>query len=197
MGMFDWFEPRPPVPCPRCNSTLAGWQGKDGPCELFEWVQGCASPARQLVDAERSLTDSARAALRLPDTFELHTACDNCKTWVKALGSCERDVWTRTSLLHPLERPGLPEDWMPLPADDARDTLAELRREIPAGHVLADRKLFPVARHRGRDDVLLRTSGPDPTLWVVHLTWRTESDPAWPHARSFHDVAAFVADADE
>lgn len=193
MGMFDWYEPRPPLQCPHCNATLTGWQGKHGPCDLFEWVQGWAAPARHLVDDQWSASDSARAGLRLPDAFELHTACDACKTWVEALGSCERDTWTRTSLLHPLERPGLPEDWMPLRSDDARDTLAELRREIPTGHILANRKLFPVARHRGRDDVLIRTSGPEPTLWLVHLTWRTESNPEWPHTRSFHDLAEFVA----
>jgi len=195
--MFDWYEPRPAVQCPRCDATLAGWQGKDGPCDLFEWVQGSASPARQLVDDEWSASDSARARLHLPDAFELHTACDACKIGVEALGSCEDGVWTRVSLLHPLEPPGLPEDWMPLHGDDARRTLAELRREIPAGHVLADRKLFPVARHRGRDDVLIRTTGPDPTLWVVHLTWRTESDPQWPHTRAFRNVAELAAHDDE
>ena len=196
MGMFDWYEPQPPVKCPHCDSTLSGWQGKDGPRGLFEWVQGCAAPARQRVDDEWAATDLARAALRLPEAFEVYTECAACKTWVRALGSCEHDVWTRVALLHPLEQPGLPEGWMPLPADDAHDTRAELLREIPTGHVLAGRKLFPIAR-RSSDDVLIRTTGPDPTLWEVHMTWRNETDPQWPRARSFRDVAELAADQDE
>jgi hypothetical protein len=105
-------------------------------------------------------------------------------------------VWSRLDLLHPLEKPGLPEDWMALRGDDALSTLAELRREMPTGHVLAGRRLFPVARHRGSDDVLLRTTGSDARLWLVHLTWRVESDPSWPHAQAFRDVAEFVREQD-
>ena len=52
MGMFDWYVPRPAVACPCCATLLSGWQGKSGPCSLFEWVQGVAPPARQLVDEE-------------------------------------------------------------------------------------------------------------------------------------------------
>jgi hypothetical protein len=196
MGMFDWYKPRPQVKCPRCDSTLAGWQGKSGPCGLFEWVQGVASPARQLVDDDCAATVEVREATRLPDDFRIYTFCNPCQTLVEALGSCERGVWIRVDLLHPLESPGLPEEWMPLRGDDGHHTLAELRREIPNGHVLADRKLFPVARHRGRDDVLLRTIGPDAQLWLVHLTWRPETDPLWPRARPFRTVAEFVAEQD-
>jgi hypothetical protein len=85
---------------------------------------------------------------------------------------------------------------MPLRGDDASNTLAELRREMPASHILATRKLFPVARHRGRDDVLVRTIGPDAKLWLVHLTFRIESDPQRPRARSFEDFPSFIADQD-
>ena len=90
----------------------------------------------------------------------------------------------------------MPDGWMALRGDESVNVLAEVHREIPPGHVLAGRKLFPVARHRGRDDVLLRTIGTDAKLWEVHLTWRTETDPEWPRARPFEDVAAFVADQD-
>jgi hypothetical protein len=137
-----------------------------------------------------------RDAARLPDDFEIHTSCEACKTWVEALGSCDLGVWVRVDLTHPLEKPGLPEDWMPLRGDDPLDQLAELRREIPTGHVLAGRRLFLIARHRGRDDALLRTTGPDAMLWVVHLTWRVETDPKWPRAKPFRSVAEFVADQD-
>lgn len=194
MGMFDWYEPRPAVNCPSCGSPLAGWQGKSGPCCLFQWVQGSLSPTTQLVDDDVACSDAVREATRLPDDFEIHTECDSCKTWVEAQGSCERGVWTRVDLLHPLEQPGLPDWWMPLRGDDSRNTLAELRREMPPGHVLATRKLFPVARHRGRDDVLLRTIGIDAQLWLVHLTWRPETDPQRPRARPFRNLAEFIAE---
>ena len=196
MGMFDWYEPRPALSCPSCGSVLTGWQGKSGPCALFQWVQGCASPTAQLVDDDAACSDSFRDAARLPEDFELHTSCDSCETWIDAVGSCERGVWTRVDLLHPLEQPGLPDDWMPLRGDESLNALAELRREMPTGHVLATQKLFPIARHRGRDDVLLRTIGTDAKLWLVHLTWRPETDPKWPSARSFRDVAEFVAEQD-
>lgn len=193
MGMFDWYEPRPAIICPRCGAALSGWQGKCGPCALFEWVQGLAWPARQLVDDECAASDLVRSATRLPDEFDVYTSCNACKVWVEALGSCDQGIWTRVDLLHPLEPPGLPEEWMPVRGDDALGVAAELRREIPTGHVLFARNLFPVGRRRDRDDVLLKTIGPEGKLWVVHLTWRTETDPRWPSARSFRDVAEFVA----
>lgn len=196
MGMFDWFEPRPALSCPSCGSVLAGWQGKSGPNCLFNWVQGRASPPTQLVDDDAACSDSVREAARLPEDFEIHTSCESCKTWVDAVGSCERGVWTRVDFLHPLEQPGLPDDWMPLLGDESLNALAELRREMPTDHVLAAQKLFPIARHRGRDDILVRTVGTDAKLWLVHLTWRPETDPTWPRARSFRDVADFVAEQD-
>jgi len=85
---------------------------------------------------------------------------------------------------------------MPLRGHDALNTLAELRREIPARHVLAERRLFPIARHRERDAVLLRTVGTDAKLWLVYLTWKIELDPSRPPTRSFQSVADFVADQD-
>jgi len=196
MGMFDWYEVQPGLSCPSCGAKLSEWQGKSGPCALFRWGLGHAAPVAQLVDDDVACSEDVRETARLPDDFEIHTSCPSCKTWIEALGSCEAGVWTRVDLLYPLEKPGLTEDWMPLRGDDSLNTLAELRREIPSGHVLAGRKLFPVARHRGRDDVLLRTIGTDASLWLVHLTWRPETDPRWPSARPFRDLADFVADQD-
>ena len=196
MGMFDWYEPRPALSCPSCESLLSGWQGKSGPCGLFQWVQGSPSPTTQLVDDDVACSDAVRDATRLPEEFEIHTACESCKTWVDALGSCERGVWTRVDFLNPLEHPGLPDGWMSVRGDESLNVVAELRREMPAGHALATRKLFPVARHKGRDDVLLRTIGPDAQLWLVHMTWRPETDPQWPRARPFRTVAEFVAEQD-
>lgn len=34
MGMFDWIEGVPEMPCPKCGRPLDSWQSKDGPCEM-------------------------------------------------------------------------------------------------------------------------------------------------------------------
>ena len=193
MGMFDWYEPRPPLACPKCNATLGEWQGKSGPCALFEWVQGLRTPARQVVDDDAALTPAEREQFVLPDDFELYTTCDSCDLWVDAQGSCDAGVWTQTALVNPLEPPGLPAEWMPLQVHDRDHLLAELGREIGPGHVLEKRRLFPLARRRNRDDVLVRVIGGESPLWVVHLTWAAASDPAWPNARAFDSLTSLVS----
>jgi hypothetical protein len=34
MGMFDYYEPTPPIECPNRGESPSGWQGKEGPCAL-------------------------------------------------------------------------------------------------------------------------------------------------------------------
>jgi hypothetical protein len=196
MGMFDWYEPQPPIRCPKCGVTLAAWQGKSGPCALFEWVQGHRAPRRQLVDEDVAMSPAALEDFFLPDDFEVYAECSTCETWVEAHGSCDAGIWTRVELVNPLEPPGLPDGWMPLLHEDRLTTGAELRREIGKGHVLHGCKLFPLGRRRDRDDVLVRAVGATAPLWIVHLTWRAELDPAWPRIRPFDDLAAFVAAQD-
>jgi quaternary ammonium compound-resistance protein SugE len=84
---------------------LTGWQGKCGPCVLFEWVQGQRSPVRQLVDDDVAATLAVRDQAVLPPDFELYTTCQACSTWIEALGSCERDVCGRRPFT-PLDRGG-------------------------------------------------------------------------------------------
>ncbi len=192
MGMFDWFVPQPPLACPKCGTALSRWQGKSGPCVLFEWVQGLRSPARQLMDNDVAATPAVRDRSVLPPDFELYTTCSGCSTWIEALGSCEQGTWNHVDFVNPLEPPGVPDGWMPLDERDRQLMLAELKREIQPGHPLAHHKLFPLLRSRGRDDLLVRTIGVGATLWLVHLTWRAESGPSWPRAEAFPSLAAFV-----
>ena len=78
MGMFDYFEPKPPLRC-ECGEPLKGWQGKDGPCELLTWCQGVPSDIYKPC---------------LPDEFEIYTNCEECCAWVTATGFCnDRKVW--------------------------------------------------------------------------------------------------------
>jgi hypothetical protein len=196
MGMFDWYQPRPHLKCPACSDALSGWQGKDGPCGLFEWTQGYVSPKAQLVDDECALTPPERTRFRLPDQFALYTSCASCERWIEAHGSCDAGVWNRTDLIRPLASPGVPDGWSLIDRDDRIRILAELRREISPGHALHGKRLLPLARRADRDDVLLQELSQDGPLWLVHLTWRPESDPRWPVARSFPSLETF-ADSQE
>lgn len=190
MGMFDRYEPRPGLCCPTCGLSLSEWEGKSGPCWLYQWVQGRAAPANRSDDDDS-------ASLRLPDDFEIYCWCESCSNWIDALGSCEGGVWTRVDLICPLEQADLPDDWLPLRGNEASFALEELRRELPKGHVLSARKLFPLARHREEEeDILVRTLGTDTLLWRVHLTLRSEIDPQLPRARPFRDLAEFAAQRD-
>jgi hypothetical protein len=187
MGMCDSYEPRPSLSCRSCGSPLSGWQGKSGPCWSVRWLQGCVAPAGLPADADE-------AECRLPDDFEIYTVCAACDTWIDARGSCEAGVWTKVTLIDPVEQADLPDDWLPIDGNAALCHLEELRREMPADHVLSTRRLFPVAQHREQEgDILVRTIDAKSELWLVHLTWRRETDPEWPNARPFRDLAEFVA----
>jgi len=97
MGMFDYYEPRPALHCPRCDSEVAGWQGKDGPCSLVVWQQGVPAPTHQEVDDDFRLSNDDLTRLRLPVVFGLYMGC-SCKSWVIATGFCRNETWTETAL---------------------------------------------------------------------------------------------------
>lgn len=196
MGIFDYYVPRPPLTCPRCGVTIDEWQGKSGPNELLEWVQGLPAPVRQRVDEEWALSEAQREQLRLPETFEIHTSCENCRTWIEAEGACREGVWAGVNLVDPLEPPGLPNGWGAVRGDDRAHIVQELHREMPPGHVLKQARLTPLARRRSRDDVLVRAVWAPFPLYLVHLTWREEDD-AWPTVQPFLTVAEFFAEEED
>ena len=68
---------------------------------------------------------------------------------------------------------------------DAQRLSAELSSEMCAKHVLSGLKASAVAYRIDRDDVLFEIGDDSPTLAVVHLTWRRESDPRWPTTTLF------------
>ncbi|MCB9492530.1 MAG: hypothetical protein H6674_10745 [Dehalococcoidia bacterium] len=95
MSLFDWYEPIPPLSCPRCAAALAGWQGKEGAPAQWVWRQGEAAPVDQRVDPEwRSSGDAAR----LPVRFEIYTTCSEGHH-VDALGEAPEGIWTHTTLI--------------------------------------------------------------------------------------------------
>lgn len=68
--------------------------------------------------------------------------------------------------------------WRPVAGAEATRLEAELARELSPGHVLRGRVCRAVARWDDRDDVAYDVTPGG--LAIVHLTYRVESDPAWP-----------------
>jgi hypothetical protein len=72
MGMFDYYEPDPPIECPKCGRGLSGWQGKDTHPALFVWRQGVAAPIDQRVDAEVRALPEKLANFRVSSEFWIY-----------------------------------------------------------------------------------------------------------------------------
>jgi hypothetical protein len=75
-----------------------------------------------------------------------------------------------------------PDEWIPLPEDEGKVLEQELRRELPAGHVLQMLRTRAIARRRRIDDVVFATSDSQHPVAVVHLTWKggVEFDSSFP-----------------
>ncbi len=99
MGMFDYYEPNPPLLCPVCRTALMEWQGKDGPCWLFLWRQGYPAPTEQRVDAESGIAIEGMEQERLPDEFLIYSYDCDCPSPVEAVGKTHEGVWASTELV--------------------------------------------------------------------------------------------------
>jgi hypothetical protein len=100
MGMFDYYNPKPQIACPVCETSNLEWQGKAGPCALFVWEQGQAAPVDQMASEDCRLPAEKRAGFRLPLRFEIYAQCA-CPTFLNAVGFTEHGFWTQTELLNP------------------------------------------------------------------------------------------------
>ncbi len=80
------------------------------------------------------------------------------------------------------------------PGTVANSLAAELRREMPAAHRLARCDLRAVGRCvEDADDILVTTDDASAPLAVVHMTWRIETDPAWPYTVIYHSLDDWIA----
>ena len=62
----------------------------------------------------------------------------------------------------------------------------ELKSELPEGHVLYAAQVRPVAVHvLTHKDFIFSTDIPESPIAVVHLSWKSESDPDWPMTRVY------------
>lgn len=97
MGMFDHFEPVPPIEVD--GVVLSGWQGKAGPCALYIWRQGKASPIEHAVDQEWKEKPAVVAGIRLPEGESLiYTTHPNDKRWINAAILVRNGTWVETRL---------------------------------------------------------------------------------------------------
>lgn len=97
MGMFDRYRPVPPLRCPWCGGLMNdNWQGQDGPCRLFEWVQGERHSRDPGPQARPEYREEAAMAM-LPEVFGIYNECE-AGHWVEAEGKCVNQTWTETRL---------------------------------------------------------------------------------------------------
>lgn len=78
MGLYDYYEPDPPIECPKCGGPLSGWQGKDSHPALFVWRQGVAAPVEQRVDLEVRAFPDKMLTLRPSPEFWIYGGACQC-----------------------------------------------------------------------------------------------------------------------
>lgn len=82
MGLFDYFEPNPPLKCPKCfKGEMVEWEGKHSSASLFRWRQGIPYPIAFHVDPEIVPSDFQLSDVRLPQGETIYAyggVCDSC-----------------------------------------------------------------------------------------------------------------------
>jgi hypothetical protein len=97
--MFDYYQPQPEVACPFCGKELTDWQGKDGPCALFVWRQGVASPVDHPVSDDVRAEPAELARARLPTSFLIYAYCCGPHYPVEAICRAPNGVWSGLELI--------------------------------------------------------------------------------------------------
>jgi hypothetical protein len=82
--------------------------------------------------------------------------------------------------------------WRVTTDEEATKLQGELQRETIKGHVLFGRSVTVVGRRSDNDDVLFYLGDAPPRFAVVHLTYRQENDPAWPHTVLYDSLESWV-----
>jgi hypothetical protein len=99
MSMFDTYKPSTRLCCSVCGHPLEEWQGKDGPCALFVWMEGRAAPVAQDTDHDIALSLAEREAIRLPETFTIYFYDCSEHRPVEARCRCVNGIWAKTDIL--------------------------------------------------------------------------------------------------
>src|SRR5689334_15665605 len=100
MSMFDTYRPAGTKHCPVCGTKLENWQGKDGPCALFIWVEGMRSPlGQEIEDEEVKWPEGDLGRFSLPEKFIIYSYDCPSHQPVEAECSCVDGIWSKTSIL--------------------------------------------------------------------------------------------------
>ena len=109
MGLFDYYEPNPPIECPKCGGRLTGWQGKDLHPALLVWRQGVAAPIDQRVDPDERALPEKMATFRVSQKFWIYGGECECgyrfdDSRFRVLCTAPDGVW-RTTEIEPAPTP--------------------------------------------------------------------------------------------
>jgi len=97
MGMFDHYEPVPPIVFQ--GIALSGWQGKDGPCELLIWRQHSGVPVARAVDAKWRSSPEQLSSYRPPDgELGIYTGLPDRTRWFSAKIVVHDGIWIETRM---------------------------------------------------------------------------------------------------
>lgn len=99
MGLFDYYEPVPPLRCPVCATPLTEWQGKQGTRLLFVWRQGQAAAVGFRPDGMETLPLRPDLPDRLPPEFTFYSNDCPRHRFVTARGRTAGGIWTESVLL--------------------------------------------------------------------------------------------------
>lgn len=144
---------------------------------------------REALRAELAAPGPRAAALRFYDHFLLNFCTDLDQPELE--GSEARDYWKRR-----LDAAPLPEGVNALDPGRATSLERELARELDTSHPLHGRTLLAIAAGPHPDDILVAPLSLVGPLHAVHLTWRTDTTPRWPHIREFRSLEQFLAHSD-
>ena len=86
-----------------------------------------------------------------------------------------------------------PEGWRVLHYDNIPHVTRELGREVGRAHVLYNLPACALGKKRQTDDYLFQVEAGDHNVALVHLTWKKEKDPAWPHTTLYESFQAWLA----
>jgi hypothetical protein len=89
----------------------------------------------------------------------------------------------------------LPLGWFPSDPKRSSELHAELKRELPRGHILFEKPVTVVAHREGTDDILCRHIEDPSRFTVIHLSWirKEEIDASHPWVEDDGDFESFLA----
>lgn len=107
MGLFDYFNPVPPIGCarPGCTGILTAWQGKHREHGMFMWRQGRINPEDQHASEDCKLAPEqlAQQRLRPKDLIQAgYGKCSQCAAYAPFSIECITDangLWHETKIV--------------------------------------------------------------------------------------------------